>query len=447
MTGEQARDVPRRSTVRDILNVGQTQGGLDIAPHRAPTAGAEVRDARAQSTGGRDRRWDVWTIVALLVVTIVGAIIRAKSFANTGLVPDDAWVALSSRVGLGTAWHMWVTAPGFGLVERTWMVLGPSTTWWYQLPSFVCGVAAVPTIFCLARYFKLDRCSALALAVVVCASPTCVTYSTRVKEYPVDFLLSCLLIALAETARRRPAREPLFAFAAASVGAFVVSASVGVLVVALWAALTVAAVRDRPALWRVLVAGVATASVCGGVAAVFYAHLSPTLTKFWTTNGAFIEHSSLHRFASSSIDTAFRLLADLLWASTQAPAVSAFGLLIVVVWAGLSLIALRRDPAMLGPALAVLVAFVASAGSVCPFGYGSYRRVPLPTPAPVGGDRCEPSARSCGRCVEAVVHRGAAYGGDHGPRVGVGAGGGGARATRLPQRDCVPGRRPQGARH
>jgi hypothetical protein len=329
-----------------------------------------VRDAGAHGTGLHDRRWDVWTIAALLVVTIIGAVIRAKGFAHTGLVPDDAWVALSSRVGLGTAWHMWVTAPGFGFVERTWMVLGPSTTWWYQLPAFVCGVAAVPAIFCLARYFKLGRCSALALAVVVCASPTCVTYSTRVKEYPVDLLLSCLLIALAEAARRRPAREPLLAFAVASVGAFVVSASVGVLVVALWAALVVAAVRHRPAPWRVLVVGVATAAVCGIVAAVFYAHLSPTLTRFWTTNGAFIEHSSLHRFASSSIDSAFRLIADLLWASTQAPSLSAFGLLIVVVWAGLSLIALRRDPAMLGPALAVLVAFVASAAQFAPLGTG-----------------------------------------------------------------------------
>ena len=210
MTGEKAKDVPRRPTVRSLLNVGATQEGLDVAPLRAPTADAGVGEGGAQGTGHHDRRWDVWTIVALLVITIVGAVIRAKSFANTGLVPDDAWVALSSRVGLGTARHMWVTAPGFGLVERTWMVLGPSTTWWYQLPPFVFGVAAVPAIFCLARYFKLGRCSALALAVVVYASPTCVTYSTRVKEYPVDFLLSCLLIALAEAARRRPARDSLF---------------------------------------------------------------------------------------------------------------------------------------------------------------------------------------------------------------------------------------------
>ncbi len=330
------------------------------------TSTVEVGPWETGVTLSGDGRWDTWTMVALLAVTIFGAVIRARGLASAGLFRDDAWVALSSHVGLGTAWHMWVTAPGFGLVERTWMIVGPSRTWWYQLLPYVCSVAAVPAIFFLARSFRLGRWVALALAVVVCTSPICVEWSTAVKEFPFDFLLSCLLIALAEAARRRPERRPLVAFAAASAAAFVVSASLGVVVVALWAALVALTVRDRPALRRTLAAGAATAAVCGAVVVVFYARLSPNLTRYW--NGYYIRHSSARAVASSLAHTAKNLVVPHLLGLPSSP--SALGILVVVVWAGLSLVALFSDRAMLGPALAVVAAFVASAAQLAPLGTG-----------------------------------------------------------------------------
>ncbi len=57
---------------------------------------------------GSGDRWDALTVIALLALTIVGAVIRSKGFSSTGLYQDDAREALSSRVGIGTAWHMWV---------------------------------------------------------------------------------------------------------------------------------------------------------------------------------------------------------------------------------------------------------------------------------------------------------------------------------------------------
>jgi hypothetical protein len=352
-------------------DVGATvEGGFDGTPPSGPTSGAaaEVQPTGILGTASRDRQWEAWTIAVLLILTIFGAIIRARGFASTGLYMDDAWTALSSRVGLGTAWHMWVTAPGAGVVERTWMILGPRTTWWFQLPDFVCGVAAVPAIFFLARYFKLGRCVALGVTVLVCASLICVEYSTRVKEYPFDFLLSCLLLALAEAARRRPERGPLLAFVVASAGAFFMSASVAVLILGLWAALAIVAVPDRPALRRVLAAAAAAAAVCGTIAAVFYSHISPALTTFWT--GYFIQHSSLDTFLTSSVRSATRLLVHLVREPNGVYGISGFGLLLVLVWASLSVVALRRDRSMLGPAIAVLVAFLASAARLAPLGTG-----------------------------------------------------------------------------
>ena len=359
-----------------MLRVSETQVGtgttaqktLETAPTVSSTSAASRVMDGTSDDGSRIRKRETWTYAALVVLTIVGAIIRARTFVGTGLNGDDAWVALSSKVGLGTAWHMWATIPGFGFIERTWMILGPNDTWWYQLPDYVCGVAAVPVTYFLARYFRLGRGAALAVAVVVCTSPICVEYSTRVKEYPFDFLLSCLLLALAEAARRRPERRPLLGFAAASAAAFLVSASLGTVVVGLWVALVVAARRDRAALRRVLVVGAASAVACGIFAAVFYSHLSPQLKRYW--RGYFIKHSSLYAFASSSVHTAKNLLDPNLLGLPSVLSTFGFGLVLVIICLAFSLVALVRDPAMLAPALAVLASFVASAAQVVPLGTG-----------------------------------------------------------------------------
>ena len=102
---------------------------------------------------------------------------------------------------------MWGSAPGSFFVQRTFTDLTPGTTAWQQLPAFVAGVACIPVMYALVRFFRLGRLVALAAALVVSLSPICVTYSTRVKEYQADFLLACLVLAVAEAARRRAERR------------------------------------------------------------------------------------------------------------------------------------------------------------------------------------------------------------------------------------------------
>ena len=57
-------------------------------------------------------RWRWWILGA---ITLVGAILRGLGIHNGTLTRDDAWIALSTRVPLGTALHMLVTTPGFTL--------------------------------------------------------------------------------------------------------------------------------------------------------------------------------------------------------------------------------------------------------------------------------------------------------------------------------------------
>ena len=63
--------------------------------------------------------------VILLVLVGAGTAMRAQGLTTLGLYRDDAWADMSSRVGIGTAWHMWVTAPGFFFLERSFIGLHP----------------------------------------------------------------------------------------------------------------------------------------------------------------------------------------------------------------------------------------------------------------------------------------------------------------------------------
>jgi len=310
--------------------------------------------------------WAGLTLLTLITVTVIGGVIRYNGFTRYGLYRDDAWAVLSSRVGIGTAWHMWVTAPGFYFVERTLLVLGPSGTWWAQLLPFVAGVACIPAIYALARYFRFSRGGGLILAVLVAASPVCATYSTRVKEYSVDFLIACLLIAVAERARRRP-NPPLLALVLTSVVAFLVSASLGPAIVALWLALGVSWFRAGALDRRVVLAATAAAAGCAVVGAVFYRHLSPTETVFWNLAGGFIVHTSLGEFFLTLNSSAWNLLLGL-FGFAQFDA--AGRLLVVVGWVALSAVGVYRNPPMYGPALIVVGGFAASALQVAPLGTG-----------------------------------------------------------------------------
>ena len=350
--------------------------GLDAAlstsgPTRAPAgpgpSGAASRPAPALAAPRRQHAPSWLTWLTLLALTAFGALLRAHGFSGLGLYRDDAWVALSGRVGIGLAWHMWATAPGWFFLERTFTGLTPGTTAWQQLPAFVAGVACIPAMYALSRWFRLHRVAALATAAAVSLSPMCVTYSTRVKEYEADLLLTCLILALAEAVRRRPGPRHVRRLAVASVVAFLLSASVAPIIVGAWIAVVVLIRPGAPKDWprHVLGAAAATAAGCALVALAFYAHPSPAVVRFW--GDAFLSWRSAAAFFSTLGSSTWHLLSSLAGLGSLSPAVRA---LLLAAWIALMVIGLYRNVAMVSPALAVAVAYVASAAHVEPLGTG-----------------------------------------------------------------------------
>ena len=331
---------------------------LGVAAETAPPTERSVAAAAP-----RDQLHRGTATVILLVLVGAGAAMRVQGLTTLGFYRDDAWAALSSRVGIGTAWHMWLAAPGFYFLERSFMDLHPQSTWWAQLPELAAGIASIPAMYFLARHFGFRRVVGLALACAVSVSPVCVVYSTRVKEYSTVFLVSVAVLWTAETARRQPDRSRLAVLSALSVAAFLVSASLGPVIAGVWIASGIRVLRNDGPRRDVTISAGVTAALCGVVAATFYRDVSPALTRFW--DGSYITLGS--DFFTTARASLSSLYANLLHFTGVAPAGQ---LVVLVVVLALSIVGATRNAAMLGPACAALVALCLSVAQKAPLGTG-----------------------------------------------------------------------------
>jgi hypothetical protein len=310
---------------------------------------------------------------ALAGIVAIGAALRSRGFTSFGLWRDDAWVAMLSRVGIGKAAHMGVTAPGFYLLERSWILLHPGSTWWDQIPPFTLGVACIPALFLLCRYFKLETWICLFSALIVSLSPICVIYSTRLKEYQSDFLLACALLAAAEAARRRLTPRRLGTLVAISVVAFFLSAATMEIIGGVWLSLIILAAVEHRRTTRVLGAAAAAAALCLVPFTLFYRHIPPPDKVGW--DGFYILPHSLGTLLSSTHFVLFNLYAKMIGTSGTY-ALENF----LVFWGvtGLVLVGATRSRAMLGPALVAATALIACGLGIVPLGAGRVDEVLYP---------------------------------------------------------------------
>ena len=130
-------------------------------------------------------------VEAVLIVALCGLGLAMRVSGLTSRDPwfDDAWAALPAHVPLGDALRMVVTTPLYALGLREWIILGPTDTWWAQLPALVLGVLGIAAIYLLVRAHRFSPLAGFVAAAVIAAGPITVNYSTRLKEYSADLLL------------------------------------------------------------------------------------------------------------------------------------------------------------------------------------------------------------------------------------------------------------------
>ena len=235
----------------------------------------------------------------LALVTLLGALVRLPGIDRSGLYFDDAWFALPARVPFATALKMIVTAPGYTMLQREWIVLGPGGNVWPKVLAFLLGVACIPVMYFVARRLGFGLWLSVAIAGLVAVSPAAIEYSVRVKEYEGDLLFAAVVLVTAEAVRRTPTTRRLVVLGVVSVVAVTMSTSLVVVVVGSWLAVLLEALVVRIATGRVLVAGAVTALVCAVPTLWIAGRIPPRLTAFWRANdhlvgGPFtLHHASL----------------------------------------------------------------------------------------------------------------------------------------------------------
>lgn len=240
-----------------------------------PAAGVEPTRDEVHVTEDGAGRGPVAPVLELALVVALTALavwLRLPGLDPGSLWLDDAWVAL---VGRAESWtdvaRIVVAAPLHTLlVWASLAIAGGPSELAAQLPAWIVGVAT-PGLGYLAlrRAGAVPGAAALA-ATVVAVAPVHLVYSTRVKSYTIDALLTIALLYLAVRVLqagtaprwRRLTVASLLATASTSVLAIVSAGAVGVPALVGWtrggaerrrAGVSLAAYLAGAALWYLLV--------------------------------------------------------------------------------------------------------------------------------------------------------------------------------------------------
>jgi hypothetical protein len=267
------------------------------------------------------------------------------------------------------------------LLLRAWLGIVGFTYRHAQLLPLIASLFGAPAFFLMAVRMKLRYPAALLGAAMLLASPTLVSYATRVKQYQFDVPLAIIVIGLAAAVLRDPAStRPWVLLSIASVTALAVSFALVGVVFAGFAAANVAfwrtAVSDQPRR--------SPSALCSWAVAAFLAvwylgvirpALSPALREFWS--GYYL--SEAHGVANRPpfwhwIDTADHGLLGHDWMLVQSLFRGAFSgsavVLLIAFLAASVLVAIRRPLDALLFGLPVVVMVAAAVVQVAPFGGG-----------------------------------------------------------------------------
>ncbi len=300
----------------------------------------------------------------LMVVTVLAAWSRAGGLTNGALYRDDAWVALTHRVALPTAWKMVGTAPGFVLFERLWTSLTAPSTLWAQLPIYVISVATVPLVALVARWLGLGRWASILASVFIAISAIDVQYATHLKPYASDVVAGLVILVSAEWFRRGHSPWP---FAGASVLSVAISFTVAPIV--LGAAL-VLAFEARQKRVRELIAPALTMLVAlGALYLAVRSGISPRLRQSWAPN--FVQYSSLHSLAHSAWNITSGLVAGFSDTTPHWHVAGLSKLILAFIVIGVVIGALRDRARTSAPwSASLVVAAIFAAAHLAPLGTG-----------------------------------------------------------------------------
>ncbi|HEX4493318.1 MAG TPA: glycosyltransferase family 39 protein [Acidimicrobiia bacterium] len=191
-------------------------------------------------------------------LTALAIFTRDRPLAPHSLFLDDAWVSVGYRShGLAQLARTTFTAPLFSFATDLWLKAVGLTSLHAQMLAFVAGVVGPAAVYLVARSMRMNRAAALVAGALLLFAPLHMEYSSRVKEYTLDALLTAAVLVVAWRTLESPTRRRVIVLTATAIVASVASLTVAPVVAGAFAALTIRAVRTRT---HRVVAAIATGS-------------------------------------------------------------------------------------------------------------------------------------------------------------------------------------------
>lgn len=313
------------------------------------------------STAIRDARIRGLIDGLLVVVLVVLAIeIRRGPLGPRSLWLDDAWPALVTRVPWSHLAIVGLTSPGFSAILKAWTHVVGFTDFHAQQPAFIFGILGPGVVYLTGRRMALRPLPAAVAATILLVSRNHVIYSSRVKQYTLDALLSTLVILLAVLVLEHPQRARRWALLVATAAIATAASSLVVPTVSGALAAGGYAAWKAPAARRVASRAI---GAYGLFAVVWWAvalrpRINPALRSYWS---AFYIRLNLHFPRDAGVGL-WRVAHGLSWAPTLVT-------LVVLVVAAAVVVRRRTDLAIL-LLTPLTVAVVLATLHVAPLGAG-----------------------------------------------------------------------------
>lgn len=150
--------------------------------------------------GAAQKVWRLAAAEAAWFVGAVGVVLRLSQFlSNRSLWLDEVLIALNVRERslsdlLGPLSYHQAAPVGFTLLVKAVVTLFGENDYTYRLAPLVCGLAALPLIYIVARRLVGPNAALVALGLLALSDPA-IYYAAELKPYSGDLFVALLLVA------------------------------------------------------------------------------------------------------------------------------------------------------------------------------------------------------------------------------------------------------------
>ena len=293
---------------------------------------------------------------------LVTYLVRRHPLAPEGLWLDDAWTAIVHKAdSFSEVWLVGVTGHGFAAaLKGVFALFGFSEARAQALP-FAAALATPPLLFLALRKDRVRSTSAFAGAALLVVSSTHALYSTRVKQFTSDALLTTIAIATGLWLLRDPRSSRRWwwalgiSIAITALSPLLAAPCASLLVAGWWATRGSTDRSSRTALRSMAIYAVATLA---WFAVTVFGHTPDALQGFWRNR--YVSFDGPVEVVTSAVG----LLAELMEGFLGLPSV-----VTLVLWLAGSVVVWRKRPPvailLAGP---VVLAWLAAFAQLAPLG-------------------------------------------------------------------------------